>query len=134
METYYLDVSNDKRSIQVAARENSASAKATGDLQYILRDLMRTANRNNSSALATHIQDSLVASLKKKYSGIAGNGVKGAPFYVLVRTNMPSILVEVSFISNPNTEKRLKTEKYINEIVAGIADGILAFINGKRVG
>ena len=72
VETYYLDVSNDKRSIQVAARENSASAKATGDLQYILRDLMRTANRHDSSALATHIQDSLVSALKKKYSGISG--------------------------------------------------------------
>ena len=134
VETYYLDVSNDKRSIQVAARENSASAKATGDLQYILRDLMRTANRNDSSALATHIQDSLVSGLKKKYSGISGNGVKGAPFYVLVRTNMPSILVEVSFISNPKTETRLKSEKYINEIANGIADGVLAFINGRKKG
>lgn len=134
VETYYLDVSNDKRSIQVAARENSASAKATGDLQYILRDLMRTANRHESSALATHIQDSLVSKLKKKYRGISGNGVKGAPFYVLVRTNMPSILVEVSFISNPKTEKRLKTQKYIDEIAAGIADGVLSFIKGKKKG
>lgn len=132
IETYYLDVSNDKRAIQVAARENSASAKATGDLQYILRDLMRTANRNDSSALATHIQNSLVSTLKKKYSGIVGNGVKGAPFYVLVRTNMPSILVEVSFISNARDEKRLKTEKYLDEITTGIAVGILNFMSGKK--
>ncbi|MEE9542611.1 MAG: N-acetylmuramoyl-L-alanine amidase [Thermodesulfobacteriota bacterium] len=131
VETYYLDVSNDRRSIQVAARENAASTKATGDLQYILRDLMRTANRNDSSALATHIQSSLVKALKKKYRGVHGNGVKGAPFYVLVRTNMPSILVEVSFISNAKEEGRLKSEKYLTEIARGITDGVLGFVNGR---
>jgi N-acetylmuramoyl-L-alanine amidase len=131
VETYYLDVSNDRRTIQVAARENAASTKATGDLQYILRDLMRTANRNDSSALATHIQDSLVATLRKKYRSVFANGVKGAPFYVLVRTNMPSILVEVSFISNAREEKRLKSEKYLQAIASGITEGVLGFINGK---
>ena len=131
VETYYLDVSNDRRTIQVAARENAASTKATGDLQYILRDLMRTANRNDSSALATHIQDSLVGTLRKKYRSVNANGVKGAPFYVLVRTNMPSILVEVSFISNAREEKRLKSEKYLQAIASGITDGVLGFINGK---
>ena len=131
VETYYLDVSNDRRTIAVAARENAASTKATADLQYILRDLMRTANRNESSALATHIQDSLVGTLRKKYRSVNANGVKGAPFYVLVRTNMPSILVEVSFISNAREEKRLKSEKYLHVIASGITEGVLDFINGK---
>ena len=45
---------------------------------------------------------------------------------------MPSILVEVSFISNPKTEKRLKTDKYIDEIAGGVANGVLAFMNGKK--
>jgi N-acetylmuramoyl-L-alanine amidase len=131
IETYYLDVSNDRRTIQVAARENAASAKAVGDLQYILKDLMRTANRNDSSALATNIQNSLVKTLRKKYRGVNANGVKGAPFYVLVRTNMPSILVEVSFISNAKEEKRLKSEKYLEQIALGITEGVLAFMSGK---
>ncbi|MEE8574832.1 MAG: N-acetylmuramoyl-L-alanine amidase [Thermodesulfobacteriota bacterium] len=130
VETYFLDVAHDKRTIAIAARENATTAESTGDLQFILNDLIRTANRNDSSNLAVSIQNSLVRTLKKKYSGIKGNGVKGAPFYVLVRTNMPSVLVEISFISNPTDEQRLKTEKYLQTIVDGITAGVLRFIEG----
>ncbi len=132
VETYFLDVSNDKRSMQLAARENASSLKATSDLQYILADLIRTANRVDSSNLAEDVQTSLVSTLKKKYKGIKGNGVKGAPFYVLVRTDMPSILVEASFISNPTGEKRLKSDKYLRQIVLGISRGVTRFLKSRK--
>lgn len=128
VETYYLDFSHDKRVMQLAARENAASGGVSSDIQFILGDLIRTANREDSSRLAWSVQSSLVKRLERRYSGVRGNGVKGAPFYVLTRTNMPSILVEVSFISNPKEEKRLKSNRYIQEIVAGITKGVVDFM------
>jgi N-acetylmuramoyl-L-alanine amidase len=133
VETYYLDYSHDKDALRVASRENFASTEEMDDvLQFILNDLKRSGNRIESSALATHVQGSLSSSLRKKYRGIKSNGVKGAPFYVLVNSNMPSILVEVSFLSNPRDEKRLKDEKYQQEIIKGISKGILRYVDGDR--
>jgi N-acetylmuramoyl-L-alanine amidase len=133
VETYYLDYAHDKEAMMVASRENFASTEEMGDvLQFILKDLERSGNRIESSGLATHVQESLSSTLRKKYRGIKSNGVKGAPFYVLVNSNMPSILVEVSFISNPRDEKRLRDEKYLQEIARGISKGILRFVSGKR--
>lgn len=128
VETYFLNLTNDARAMRVAARENAISTKKMSDLQYILNDLMKTAKTNESSRLAAAVQGSLVSNLKTKYSGIKGNGVKGAPFYVLVGTHMPSILVEVSFISNPTEEKRLADNGYIKEIVAGITGGVKEYV------
>ena len=128
VETYYLDLTDDATAMRVAARENAVSTKKMSDLQYILNDLMKTAKHNESSVLASNIQESLVSSLRKKYSDVKGNGVKGAPFYVLVGTHMPSVLVEVSFISNIREEARLRDENYIREIVNGITSGIKGYL------
>jgi N-acetylmuramoyl-L-alanine amidase len=133
VETYYLDYAHDKEAMRVASRENFASAEEMGDvLQFILKDLERSGNRIESSGLATYVQESLSSTLRKKYRGIKSNGVKGAPFYVLVNSNMPSVLVEVSFISNPRDEKRMRDEGYLKEIARGISEGILLYVNGKR--
>lgn len=133
VETYYLNLTNDERAIRVAARENAVSMKKMSDLQYILLDLMKTAKTNESSRLAARVQDSLTAHLKTKYSNIKGNGVKGAPFYVLVGTHMPSILVEVSFISNPEEEARLRDDAYIKEIVNGVTNGVARYVKEMDV-
>src|SRR3989337_638004 len=127
VETYYLNLTNDEAAIRVAARENAVSTKKMSDLQYILNDLMKKAKTNESSRLAAKVQGSLVSSLKAKYSDVKGNGVKGAPFYVLVGTHMPSILVEVSFISNPKEQARLADKEYIKEVVNGITIGIKGY-------
>ena len=133
VETYYLNLTNDEAAIRVAARENAVSTKKMSDLQYILNDLMKTAKTNESSRLAAKVQGSLVASLKAKYNDVKGNGVKGAPFYVLVGTHMPSILVEVSFISNPKEEARLTDKEYIKEVVNGITIGIKGYAKEMEV-
>lgn len=130
VETYFLDYANDKNSKRVAARENDTSIDAVDDdtLQFILNDLNNTANRHESSELATTVQGSLTNKLKKKYRNINNHGVKGAPFYVLVGTRMPSILVETAFISNPTEEKLLRKDSYLKTIASGIADGIMKHI------
>ncbi|MFQ5330284.1 MAG: N-acetylmuramoyl-L-alanine amidase [Thermodesulfobacteriota bacterium] len=133
VETYYLNFTTDEEAIRLSARENSTSAKQMSDLQFILNDLMKTAKTNESVRLAANIQESIVSRLRKRYRRINGNGIKGAPFYVLVGTQMPSVLIEVSFISNREEETRLKTDAYLNGIVQGIATGLLAYINGDGV-
>ena len=131
VETYILSISKDESARRLAARENATSRKAVSDLEFILSDLMKTAKRNDSVQFASVVHERLVAKLMGNYTGIRSNGVKGAPFYVLVGTRMPSILVEVSFISNPMEEKRMKSEKYLHDVVEGISTGILNYINGS---
>ena len=100
IETYFLNLATDEESIRVAARENATSTKNISDLQSILSDLMQNAKVNESSRLATRIQESVYKQLKRKYSRIRNKGVKQAPFYVLLGAQMPAVLVEASFISN----------------------------------
>lgn len=128
IETYYLGMSRDEKSRRLAARENATSTKAVSDLEFILQDLIMTAKANDSALLASVVQKRLVTHMKKKYKGIKDLGTKTAPFYVLVSADMPSILIEISFISNPTEWKRLKSDKYINELVAGITDGVLKYL------
>ncbi|MBI5238645.1 MAG: N-acetylmuramoyl-L-alanine amidase [Deltaproteobacteria bacterium] len=133
IETYILNIANDEEARKVAERENATSRKAVDDLEYILTDLMKTAKTNDSVLLATAVNGNVVNSLSPRYSGVKSNGVKGAPFYVLVGTRMPAILVEVSFISNPVEEKRLRDERYLRAVADGISKGIIEYLkNGKQ--
>ncbi|HLC18390.1 MAG TPA: N-acetylmuramoyl-L-alanine amidase [Thermodesulfobacteriota bacterium] len=131
IETYILSRAKDEEARRLAARENATTAGALSDLEFILADLIKTAKTNDSMRLAASVQENLVDGLKTRYRGINSNGVKGAPFYVLVGTRMPSILVEVSFISNPTEERRLKDPRYLSTVVEGIASGVIAYINGS---
>jgi N-acetylmuramoyl-L-alanine amidase len=129
IETYFLNLATDDESILVAARENATSTKNISDLQTILSDLMQNAKINESSRLAGHVQTALCNCLKKnKYSRINNKGVKQAPFYVLLGAQMPAILIETSFISNPKECKRLINPKYQERLCEAIVDGIKKYI------
>jgi N-acetylmuramoyl-L-alanine amidase len=130
VETYTLNISNDEEVMRIAARENATSRRSVSDLQFILNDLIKTAKTNDSVRLAEAVQLKLVTNLRSKYRDVKGNGVKGAPFYVLVGTKMPAILVEASFISNPTEESRLRDDRYLQEIVKGISKGLVEYIDG----
>jgi len=131
VETYILGISNDEEAKRVAARENATSTRSVSDLEFILNDLIKTAKTNDSARLAGVVQDNMVNRLRASYRNVRSNGIKGAPFYVLIGTKMPAVLVEVSFISNPMEEKRLKDPKYLEGAVDGIADGVLSYMNGS---
>lgn len=132
IETYFLNWTNNREAMRVAARENSVSLKkmeaVQDSTQFILRDLARKNKNEESMRLAHSVQNSMVDALQKQYGKIDDLGVKYALFYVLVGAEMPSILVEVSFISNRVEEKRLSTEAYKNKIAEAIATGINAYI------
>jgi N-acetylmuramoyl-L-alanine amidase len=128
IETYFLNLTTDDESISVAARENATSKKNISELQTILNDLMQNAKINESSRLATYVQKSLCGNLANKYSGIHDKGVKQAPFYVLLGAQMPAILIETSFISNPTDCNRLGDPKYQETICDGIISGLRQYI------
>jgi N-acetylmuramoyl-L-alanine amidase len=126
--TYFLAVTSDKKALAVAARENDTTIEKLSELDYILTDLMVSAKRNESSLLATFVQDGMVTSLREDYDKIFDIGVCQGPFWVLVGAQMPSILVECSFISNRREEQRLKSDAYLKALASGIADGVEKYI------
>ncbi len=128
LETYFLNLATDEDAVLVAARENATSRKNISDLQTILSDLMKNSKINESSRLARHVQKSMTSQLKDRYSNIKDKGVKQAPFYVLLGAQMPSILVETSFISNPRECKRLMDGNYQEHMSDAIFHGIQEYI------
>jgi N-acetylmuramoyl-L-alanine amidase len=132
IETYFLNWTNDEEAMKVAARENKISFRKMeemqGDLQMILEDLARKNKNEESMKLASNVQNSMIDTLKVNYRGIEDLGVKYALFYVLVGAEMPSILVEISFISNHEEERRLSSKQYKEKIAEAIAAGINTYI------
>ena len=128
IETFFLNLATDNDAILVAARENATSTKNISDLETILSDLMQNAKINESSRLAVHVQKSMNGYLRKHYSRIRSKGVKQAPFYVLLGAQMPAILIETSFISNPRECKRLTNTAYQDQMSEAIVEGIKEYI------
>jgi len=128
LETYYLNLTTDDDAIRVAALENEVSGKKMSDLDTILHDLMQNAKINESSRLAAYVQNSMFQHLKKYYKFIKDNGVKQAPFYVLMGAEMPSILIETGFISNQRDCRRLTNPAFQNHLCDAIVDGIENYI------
>lgn len=127
IETYLLNWTDNDEANRVAARENKISlkkmkemSKQMGELGGILGDLERQMKRDESINLAHQIQNSMTTTLDNREN----LGVKWAMFFVLLGARMPSVLVEVSFISNPEEEKLLSENSYRLQIAKAIADGI----------
>ena len=131
-ETYYLNLATDPTAADVAARENSGDEAALGNLDDVLEKIVKNANKDESSELARSIQDSLVLHLSKSFPEVRDLGVKSAPFFVLVGAKMPSVLVELSFISNAEEEKLLKASRYQEQMVEAILIGTQSFIEQRR--
>lgn len=127
IETYFLDLATDEQSMHVAARENATPLSKVNDLQHILRDLLMTSKRNESSLLAGSVQRAMVQA-----PGVGKNGrdlgVKHAPFLVLMGAEMPSILVETGFISHPGEERKLADPKYRAQAARAIFEGIKDYL------
>ncbi len=137
IETYILNWTTDREAMRVAARENAISFKkmqqAQSELQMILQDLERDNKKDESMKLAGNVQGSMVDTLKQDYTKIVNLGVKQALFYVLVGAEMPSILVEISFITNYEEEKRLSKNRYREKIAEAIAKGIKFYIAPSKL-
>ena len=127
VESFYLNFSQDPSVIETAARENATSTKKISEMKEIIERIVQNTKISESKELAEVIQNNLVKSLSQKYSNVKSLGVKGGPFWVLIGGEMPSVLLEISFLSNPTEELRLKSSQYRQRIVQGIYEGIMEY-------
>ncbi len=123
-ETYVLSFTKNKRALEVAARENATTTKRVSDLDDILKKYLLSSKIEESEKFAAYVQSSIYSTVAPRYKRFKNKGVKRAPFIVLIGVDIPSILVETSFISNPTEEKRLNNSKYRVRIAQGIYEGI----------
>ncbi|MCB2228470.1 MAG: N-acetylmuramoyl-L-alanine amidase [Desulfarculaceae bacterium] len=134
METYFLNLASDEESMRVAARENATTTRSISDLQMILNDLMLNSKINESNRLARSVHGDMLAKARSK-AKIQDLKVKQAPFYVLIGARMPSILVEVGFLTNPKEHRLLAKKSYRDVVAQGIAEGIVGYAKDlKRAG
>uniref|UniRef100_B8DSH9 N-acetylmuramoyl-L-alanine amidase n=1 Tax=Nitratidesulfovibrio vulgaris (strain DSM 19637 / Miyazaki F) TaxID=883 RepID=B8DSH9_NITV9 len=126
-ETYYLDLARTDSATRVAARENAVSEKSLSDLQFILTDLMLNAKTQESRDVANFVQDSALGRLRRGGFPAHDNGVRSAPFYVLMGARMPSVLVELGYCTNPDEARRLNSDQYLSTLADGIAEGVATY-------
>ena len=128
IETYLLSEASSARALRLAARESGTTLEHMSDLQKILNDLGLRSKVTESQQLARRVQQAMLSRLRPGYRGIRDLGVKRGPFYVLLGARMPSILVEVAFISNQREARRMRSSKYRQALAEGIARGIMQFV------
>ncbi len=134
VETFFLNVNVDPSVVALAAEENATSTKNIGEMKSILDKIVQNSKVQESMSLAQTVQKNLVRSLAKDLPGIKDLGVKGGPFWVLIGGEMPSVLVEISHLSNAKEEARLKTAKYRQLAAQGIYDGIMEYVHSLGKG
>lgn len=131
VETYLLNWTNDEEALRVAARENRITLKEMkkkqGTISVILASLRRSAKRDHSLKLAYLLHNELVKRVAKKY-GMPNNGIKQALFYVLVGAEMPSVLVELAYISNPREARLLQKPSVQKAYAEAIARAIYHYL------
>lgn len=132
LEIYFLNLATDAEAMRVAALENAATTKSMSDLQVILGDLMLNSKITESCRLAQVVQKETVGTLSRQYKAIKDMGVKQAPFYVLLGANMPSVLIEMGYISNTAEEARLRDEKYLGRLADGIVAGVRGYCDAVK--
>jgi N-acetylmuramoyl-L-alanine amidase len=130
VETYYLNFSSSPDALEVAARENAVSEKSIHELQDLVKKIALKEKIEESHEFAGDVESALHAGLAVKNPGLRDRGVKKAPFIVLIGANMPSILAEISFVSNPSDERRLRTPEYRQKIAESLYRGIAKYVNG----
>src|SRR5579864_1748542 len=130
VETYYLNFTSSPEALEVAARENAVSEKSIYELQDLVKKIALKEKIEESREFAWDVQQSLHSGLAVKSPAIRDRGVKKAPFIVLIGANMPSILAEISFVSNPSDEHRLATSEYRQRIAESLYRGIAKYVNG----
>ena len=130
VETYYLNFTSSPEALEVAARENAVSEQSIYQLQDLVKKIALKEKIEESREFAGDVQESLHSGLAAKSPAIRNRGVKKAPFIVLIGANMPSILAEISFVSNPTDEHRLETSEYRERIAESLYHGIAKYVDG----
>jgi len=127
VETYFLNFASNPEAEAIAARENAGSAKSMRHLPDIVQAIAMNNKLDESRDFATIVQSTLYGQLRKTNRTLKNLGVKQAPFMVLVGARMPSVLAEISFMSNRAEAALLKTDRYKQQIAEALSAGIMRY-------
>ncbi len=128
IETYYLNLKGSPDAMEVAARENATAQESIHDLEDIVKKIARSEKIDESREFAADIQESLARRIQKLNKTVKDRGVRKAPFVVLVGADMPSILTEISFLSNPADERLLKNPEHRQRVAEGLYQGMANYL------
>jgi len=128
VETYYLDFARTSAAREIAARENATTLQNISELENLVKKIAQADKSAESKELAAIIQKTLYGSAQKLFPSTKNRGVRSAPFVVLIGANMPSVLAEVAFLSNPRDEKLLKSDTNRTRIAKALFSGIEGYM------
>jgi N-acetylmuramoyl-L-alanine amidase len=130
--TYYLSLTTSERSKELATRENAAAQSSLHNLQELVKEITGNDKIVESKLLASDIQSELSESLQSGNPSERNRGVKRAPFLVLTGAHMPSVLSEISFVSNSSDESLLLESAQRQRVAEGLYRGIATYLGGLR--
>lgn len=135
VEVYYLNFTSDPEAMEVASRENAVSTQSVHQLSDLVKKIALKDKIDESRELAEDVDQSLYSGLTKGNEGLKNRGVKKAPFVVLIGANMPSILAEISFVTNPTDAEELRRAEYRERVAESLYAGVARYakaINGAK--
>jgi N-acetylmuramoyl-L-alanine amidase len=127
IETYFLNFASNLSAAAVAARENAASGQAMGALPDIVKSIALNNKLAESRDFAAQVQHAMIEHLRSSNKTVKDLGVKQAPFVVLIGAAMPSVLAEISFVTNPQEARLLKSNAYRQKIADALYNGIKTY-------
>jgi N-acetylmuramoyl-L-alanine amidase len=130
VETYYLNFTSDPAALDVAARENAVGGQSIHQLSDLVKKIALKDKIEESREFASDVETSLYAGLEKGNDGLKNRGVKKAPFVVLIGANMPSILAEISFVTNPKDAEQLRRPEYRERVAESLYNGVAKYESG----
>jgi N-acetylmuramoyl-L-alanine amidase len=136
VETYYLNFTTSADALETAARENAVSDESIHQLSDLVKKIALQDKINESREFASDVEQSLYSGLEDGNPGLKDRGVKKAPFVVLIGANMPSILAEISFLTNPSDAEELREPKYRERIAESLYRGVARYVgslSGVRI-
>ena len=136
VETYYLNFTSDPTALDVAARENAVSDQSIHQLSDLVKKIALKDKIAESREFAADVEESLYGGLHGGNAGLKDRGVKKAPFVVLIGANMPSILAEISFVTNPKDAVQLQAPEYRERVAESLYKGVARYeggLSGTRV-
>ncbi|ADV84631.1 N-acetylmuramoyl-L-alanine amidase [Terriglobus saanensis] len=130
VETYYLNFTSSPDALDVAARENAVSDQSIHQLADLVKKITLKDKIDESREFASDVEDSLYKGLQQGNAGLKNRGVKKAPFVVLIGANMPSILAEISFVTNPRDAAQLRQPEYRQRVAESLYKGVARYAGG----
>ncbi len=128
VETYYLNFTQQADALEVAARENAVSGQSIHQLSDLVRKITLKDKLAESREFATDVEDALYSGLARGNEGLKNRGVKKAPFVVLIGANMPSVLAEISFVTNPRDAAQLRQPEGKERVAESLYRGIARYV------